>query len=96
MGLEGIIETGEGGPILVVGHGGGFGAVLPALYPGLDPSRLPIDNHNCAITELLVGRDVEGRLAAQLVRYADYSHLSGEAARVISGLPDENTFRTGM
>ena len=79
--------------ILVVGHGGGFMAVLPELCPGLDRSSLPRDNHNSAISELLLGRSADGRLAGRLVRYGDYSHLHGEAARVVSGLPDKDTFR---
>ena len=49
------------------------------------------NNPNCSISEVLL-EEKAGTLHGQLVSWADASHLSGEAARLVSALPDEESF----
>ena len=80
------------GDLLVVGHGGSFTLVLPDLCPQVDPLWLDgQQSANCSITELAVEL-VDGQVRGELVSWAKYDHLHGEAAEIVSGLLDEDEF----
>lgn len=86
-GVERILECKTGCNIIIVGHGGIFSATAKDLCPELDIEMLrKRENHNCSISELdMQLRD--GHWFGELVRWADFSHLHGEAAELVSGLP---------
>jgi len=87
MGLNFLAESHPGLPLLVVGHGGSFSATLPSWCESADSSNgKPVDN--CAITEIEMVK-VNGDLRGRLVGWASVSHLHGQAAQTVSGLPDE-------
>jgi probable phosphoglycerate mutase len=86
-GIETALDSCPEGDIVVVGHGGIFSAGLLGLCPGADREILRrTDFHNCAISEITLQK-VDGRWLGELVRWADASHLTGEAAELVSGLP---------
>ena len=71
--------------IIMVGHGGLFTITLAHLCPQVDLfSLLGKENHNCSITEIDVSL-VGGKLVGSLIRWADFSHLHGQAADLVSG-----------
>lgn len=87
QGIEGALDSCPQGEIVVVGHGGIFSAGLLDLCPGTDPQVLrQREYHNCAISEIAM-QIVNGHWVGKLVCWADASHLSGEAAELVSGLP---------
>lgn len=86
-GVEQILAGRTGQKIVVVGHGGIFSASLHDLCPQADFARLlEQENHNCSVSEIVMFA-VNGRWEGELVRWADFSHLHGEAANLVSGLP---------
>jgi broad specificity phosphatase PhoE len=88
--LKRILEQGDDGEVIAVTHGGFLYMTIFDICSGLDPSRLS-DIHNCSITEVLL-EHVDGRINGELISWAGYGHLHGEAADLISGTPDEDTF----
>jgi len=86
-GIRKVVENHPDLPVLVVAHGGSFASTLQAwCADAVQAEGRPLDN--CSVTEIeveIVDDDVRGRL----LRWADVSHLHGEAAQIISGLPDE-------
>jgi broad specificity phosphatase PhoE len=85
-----IFDGKEGQNVTVVSHGGIFMITLPELCPGTDTLSLlsqPADN--CSITEMLVHTEPGGAIEAKVVRWADTSHLYGEAAELVSGFPED-------
>lgn len=87
-GLERITAGQDGRNLLVVGHGGIFTMTLPDLVPGIDLQWLfRTGSHNCSISQLLLDSS-DGRLRVELLDWGACSHLSGEAAKLVSGLPD--------
>jgi broad specificity phosphatase PhoE len=91
-GLQRVTANGAG-PVLVVGHGGSFVSLLGELCPGLDLNTLPSDNPNCAVSEVAIACGPDGRLTGELLRYGEHGHLHGQAAVLVSGLPDADTFK---
>lgn len=86
-GIEKALNNRTEGEIIIVGHGGIFSIGLLDLCPGTDAEILRrTDYHNCAISEIAMQK-LDGRWVGKLVRWADASHLSGEAADLVSGLP---------
>lgn len=86
-GIEKALDDSARGEIIVVGHGGLFSTGLLDLCPGTNPDILRrIEFHNCAISEIVMQKG-DGRWVGELIRWADASHLSGEAAELVSGLP---------
>lgn len=80
-------RTGEN--IIIVAHGGIFTSTLKRICPEVDIQRLARqENHNCSITEILLG-EADDLLRGELVSWASCAHLSGEAAQLVSGMPDE-------
>jgi broad specificity phosphatase PhoE len=91
-GLQTILRQWDKGNLLIVGHGGIFSFTLLEYCPVDRHWLFRQDNPNCSISEILLEED-NGKLQGQLVSWADASHLSGEAARLVSPLPDEKSFR---
>lgn len=79
--------------IVIVAHGGIFRFTLQHLFALVDPAILNQGTPNCAITEVeaqVTGDHLEGRL----ISFASTSHLSGEAANLVSGVPGEAILKT--
>ena len=86
IGLRHVLKHTPQQASIIVGHGGIFTASLAAFCPDLDVrSIIRAPNHNCSLTELAV-EERDGQLVGRVVRWADFGHLSGEAARFISGV----------
>ena len=79
--------------VLIVAHGGIFTFTLHVLCSDLNANwvkgRL---NANCSVSEIEVETDGD-QLVGRLVRWADFSHLSGPAAELVAGLPDTQSFQ---
>lgn len=87
--LREIIGDKEGKQIVVVGHGGIFTAAIGFLCRNVEADELRSAHyHNCAISELEVERTPDGRLDGLLHGWAYCEHLSGEAAELVSSIPD--------
>jgi broad specificity phosphatase PhoE len=87
QGVETILKNSVGRRIVIVGHGGLFSTGLLDLCPTTDPSILwRKEVHNCSISEIAMQK-VNGQWVGELIRWADTTHLSSEAADLISGLP---------
>jgi broad specificity phosphatase PhoE len=92
-GLQAILAKWNQGNILLVAHGGIFAFTLLEYCPQVDRDWLFSQNNpNCSISEVLLEEN-GGILHGQLISWAAASHLSGEAARLVSALPDEETFK---
>jgi broad specificity phosphatase PhoE len=87
-GLEQVLAGKEGRSIIIVGHGGMFTCTIKELCMGAPGFLGSMDN--CAISEIEASltNGEQGGLAARLISYASAGHLSGEAARLVSGMPD--------
>lgn len=87
LGLHQILEKDEGKNIILVGHGGLFTASIQDICPQVNLAWLvKQDQQNCAISELAMYRE-NRRWLGELVHWGDFSHLSGEAARLVSARP---------
>lgn len=89
-GLELVEEQMEGKNVIIAGHGGIFFTVMGELCPDVNILELIQKiSHNCSITEINLTRN-NGRLVGELVAWADVSHLHGDAADLVLGMPEEN------
>lgn len=77
-GLQEVIGHDPEGPHIIVGHGGIFRATIQDICRSMDVTLLKLSTPNCAITEIDVQMQ-NGRPTGILQRWADNSHLSGEA-----------------
>jgi broad specificity phosphatase PhoE len=74
--------------VVVVGHGGIFFVAITQICQGVNFKTIfDQDNHNCSITTIESGWQ-EGEFSGRLLSWADHSHLHGDAADLVSGLPD--------
>ncbi len=95
-GVELVTRGRDGQNIIIVGHGGIFTATLADLCPEVNIREiLTRQTGNCSITEVEI-EPRDGSFRGRLVEWASCSHLSGEAANQVSGIPDEGTFPTGQ
>ena len=88
-GLRLVLDGKDEKNILIVGHGMLFVHTLVDLCDNV--TNLDDDlniMHNCSITEVRVTIS-NGKLNGELVRWADHSHLWGEAADLVPGLPKD-------
>lgn len=86
-GLAKVVAGREGCNLVVVGHGGIFTMTLPDLCPGVEPGRLFSRlSQNCSVTEIAIDWR-QGRLVGELVNWASHAHLTGEAAKLVLGIP---------
>jgi probable phosphoglycerate mutase len=87
LGVHQLLEEQDGKDAILVGHGGLFTASIQDLCPRIEIAwLLRQDQQNCSISELAMYRQ-NGRWLGELVRWGDVSHLSGEAARLVSARP---------
>jgi broad specificity phosphatase PhoE len=94
-GLEHILEGKSGRNLILVAHGTILSLTLPDLFPAQDVSAwLDQPSHNCSIGEALLAY-TDGRLQGRLLGWGYCEHLSGEAARFVSGLPGPGDFDGG-
>lgn len=79
--------------VAIFAHGGVFATTVKALCPDVDLAQLlRQENHNCSITEVEAElRD--GSLHGQLLQWAACTHLSGEAAELVSGTPPREYYQ---
>lgn len=84
-GLVEILRGKQNRTIVVVGHGGIFTFPLRDLCTGVDQDILALGMPNCSIITL-EAQLVEDQLEARLLSHASTAHLSGEAARLVSGI----------
>jgi broad specificity phosphatase PhoE len=78
----------SGQRILVVSHGGILTVTLKDLCPDLDVDWLRTTHwDNCAIAEIDLARDQDGRLEGRLLTWNDHDHLHGTAAELVPGVP---------
>ncbi|MBN1995752.1 MAG: histidine phosphatase family protein [Anaerolineae bacterium] len=95
-GLEQIVAGKHGRNILIVGHGGVFTYVLKDLCPNSNAAwQGNSPNHNCSITEIMVEAK-NGHLAGKLITWAAYDHLTGAAANLVSGIPQDGELEDGQ
>ena len=86
-GVELALQSADGKPVIVVGHGGIFTFTLKDICRDIDLATLIAQpTHNCSITEIEM-HQVDGRFEGVLKSWASYAHLSGEAAMLIPGHP---------
>ncbi len=79
--------------VAIFAHGGVFATTIKALCPDVDLSELlRQENHNCSITEVEVELQ-DGNLRGQLLQWAACTHLSGEAAELVSGSPPREFYQ---
>ncbi len=80
-----ILSGIDGCTILIVGHGGLFFTSVALICQNITLQQISGRvNHNCSVSELeaeLIGDQIHGRL----LRWADVSHIHGEAANFILG-----------
>ena len=85
--LEQMVGHEDDRSVIAVGHGGIFTMTLRDLCPGVDPQWLRAqDNPNCSISEIALSRR-SGRLCGEVITWAAYGHLHGEAADLVPGTP---------
>lgn len=86
-GYEQILSGRDGCSFIIVGHGGIFSFAFHDLCTSVDWSANKGGIPNCSISEIDAGM-IRGELVMRLLSYASVSHLSGEAAQLVSGGPD--------
>lgn len=93
-GVKNVITDRNNQHIIIVAHGGVITGSVSDICANADFAEIDrIENHNCSITRVAVEMD-NGILAGQLEEWAAFAHLSGEAAAVVSGLPDPETLES--
>ncbi len=87
-GIMQVVSNKSGKNILIVAHGGIISTTLRDLCQNVDLEQLGRqENHNCSITEIELAH-ANGQFEGALKAWASHSHLSGEAAELVSGSPD--------
>lgn len=87
-GLEAVLSGQDERSFVIVGHGGIFTTALYGLCVE-DDQALIKGMPNCSITTLEAEMQ-NGALKVHIRSYASTEHLSGDAARMVSGLPKSN------
>ena len=83
-----VVQTHPGEDIVIVGHGGVIAMTTGLLCPDADMATvLRQENFNCAVTHVRATMGDSGPVG-QLVRYGAWDHLNGEAAAIVSSIPD--------
>lgn len=91
--IKPILERGSNRRILMVGHGGTFMLSLPTLCPGEGFDKLrKIENSNCSISEIEMLDSASG-FHGVLKYWAFTGHLSGYAAELVSGVPQQGELK---
>ena len=92
-GVAQILRKQDGKQSIIVGHGGIFTFTLKDICRDVDLAMLIASyGHNCSITEVDV--ELQGDvLHGQLLQWAACTHLSGEAADLVSGTPPREYYQ---
>ncbi len=89
-GLKQAVQKNVNEKIIIVGHGGIFKVVLKTICHNVNIYELKEKEiPNCSITKLKITINNE-KLKCKLLEWNMVSHLHGEAAKLISGLPALN------
>ncbi len=86
-GLEEIVRGKADKSIVIVGHGGIFIAAALHLFGNTIRETIKGIYHNCAISKIEVDY-VDGQLRGRLKGWGVCSHISGEAAEMVSPMPE--------
>jgi broad specificity phosphatase PhoE len=88
-GMQAVLNGNAGdSQLIVVGHGGIFMAGLSSFCAGVSMAELVThEYHNGSISELHLTRE-SGAWRCALARFADASHITGDAADFVQGYPD--------
>jgi broad specificity phosphatase PhoE len=85
-GLSLVLQSQRDTRSIIVGHGGIFTFTVKDICPEADHDEIwQTAAHNCSISRLDFA---ETKLTATLHTWADSRHLTGEAAQLISGVPE--------
>lgn len=85
QGLRKVLYGKQDTRIIIVGHGGMLALTICDICPNADPKIIfQAPPHNCSISQL---EFLDNSAPAILRTWSDFSHLEGEAARVVSGVP---------
>lgn len=88
-GLYPLLVGREDRKIAIVAHGGIITATLARLVTNLSFEEMfSSPSHNSSITETRLHAE-NGQISGELVRWSDVSHLSGEAAVLLPGVPED-------
>ena len=95
LGLETILKGQEDQRLVIVAHGGIFTFTIACLCPGVDLDWVrEVPNHNCSISQVAVEQK-GSRLLGHLLVWAAHDHLSGAAAELVPGVPDQEAIESG-
>ena len=84
-GLKQVTANRSSQNIIVVAHAGIFTFGIMELFHIADRHAFDaLPNCNCSVTEILLGENIA---PIELIRWADGSHLHGEAARIVESYP---------
>lgn len=87
-GLRQALEDRAEQSVIIVGHGGMFSFTMLDFCPQTPPAVLySVEMHNCAVSTIQA-RQTNCGYRGRLLKWADTGHLSGEAARLVSSLPE--------
>lgn len=73
--------------IVVVGHGGIFSTTIWTFLEGDAKKPFKVENNNCSISEFQIEIKNDD-VICNMIKFGDFSHLSGVAAEIVSGYPD--------
>ena len=92
-GYRQVVSAHPNQAVAIFAHGGVFATTIKGLCPDVDLAELlRQENHNCSITEVEV--ELQGdTLHGQLLQWAACTHLSGEAADLVSGTPPREYYQ---
>lgn len=92
-GYRQVIAAHPNQAVAIFAHGGVFATTIKGLCPDVDMAELlRQENHNCSITEV-EAEIKDGALDGQLLQWAACTHLSGEAADLVSGTPPQDYYK---
>jgi broad specificity phosphatase PhoE len=96
LGLETVLDEKEGRRLVIVAHGGLFTFTIASFCPDTDLDWVhEVPNHNCSISQVSMERR-DGLMVGRVLVWASYDHLSGEAAELVSGIPDQEAIESGQ
>jgi len=89
-GVEQVVSGVENHKIIILAHGGLFLLTLKDLCPQVDVDW-DMESHNCSISEVQIEQK-NGAIEGSLVSWGLHDHLHGEAAKLVPGTPQEDSF----
>ncbi len=93
-GLSSVLKGREDQNIIIVGHGALFTLTLKDICPDVDTTfLLSAENHNCSISEVHI-KKFDGHWQGKLIQWAFTDHLNGDAAKLVSGVPNLKRFQS--